>query len=53
MPPKPPAAPTKDQAAKNILDAGAKRAPVGFDSTILGDNNPLGATGAKKTLLGS
>ena len=54
-PPGPPAAPTKDQAAKNILEQGKKRPPVGFDSTILGNNSSSSVNAAnlsKSTLLG-
>jgi hypothetical protein len=50
--PGPPAAPTKDMAATNLLQQGKKRAPVGFSSTLFGDNQPSSAVG-QKTLLGS
>ena len=49
-PPKPPAAPTKDDAAMNLLNQGKKKPPVGFTSTDTGNNTP--GTGQKKTLLG-
>jgi hypothetical protein len=49
-PPKPPAPPSKDNAATNLLNQGTSKPPVGFDSTITGDNKP-GAS-QKKTLLG-
>lgn len=52
-PPKPPAAPTKSDAANNILTQGLKKPPIGFDSTNKGNNAPLGpAASTKKTLLG-
>jgi len=49
-PPGPPAPPTKDQAAKNLNDQGVGKAPMGFTSTILGDNK--NQSDGKKTLLG-
>jgi len=50
-PPQSPAPPTKDQAAQNLLSQGMKKPPVGFDSTITGDNKSK-AQGTPKTLLG-
>lgn len=51
-PPKPPVPPSQDVAAQNLLMQGKKRPPVGFDSTLLGDNTSPNAS-VKKTLLGA
>ena len=50
-PPPLPKAPSKDDAAKNLLEQGMKKPPIGFDSTILGDNTSPKA--GNKTLLGN
>ena len=50
-PPLPPAPPSKDTAAQNLLQQGMKKPPVGFDSTVIGDNNQKPTT-QRKTLLG-
>lgn len=50
-PPKPPAPPTRDDAATNLLAQGNKKPLFGFDATDTKDNTP--GTGKVKTLLGS
>lgn len=52
-PPGPPAAPTKDLAAKNLLQQGEQKRPTGFSANIIGDNKAVNSGGGLKTLLGS